>query len=208
MKKNSVLMAAVLTAVAGFTFMTAKADAANVASGKPVSIMGTFFAGGSGADLSTVVDGIFRPRSTQWQDGTVWWSQNPTAPQYVQVDLGGLHTIYQFTVQVDDNDEYTLQYQDQNGNWNLAWEIPNKDAEGWGMQTRPNPANDLERYTLPTAITAQSLRLFHTEGTYGDGLYSVSEIQAFGAPVPEPVSAILGLMGITGLFGGARRNKK
>jgi hypothetical protein len=67
--------------------LVAPASAAvNFTSGKPVTITGdvgviiccwpdaTVF---PPAPLSSLVDGLYLPAGTQWQDGTVWWDERP-----------------------------------------------------------------------------------------------------------------------------------
>lgn len=181
----------------------------NVAQGSPVTLVGvygvitpnppgwpdsTMYPVAAG---STLTDGVFRPASTEWQDGTVWWDEQNTASvgNYVEVDLGGMHTLIGFTVQADDNDTYRLQYYDTLSlSWATAWDIP--AVGGFGMQTRTSPA---------VSLTTDKLRFFATGGDY---YYSVSEIQAFEdlAAVPEPSTILLfgaGLVGL-GLWGRKR----
>ena len=71
------------------------------------------------------------------------------------MDLGNTVEIESFVVQTDDNDAYELYYWDFGiSNWQLAWDVPNydivPDPSNWGMQTRPNPADDTQRYMLPS----------------------------------------------------------
>ncbi len=165
------------------------AGADNVALNKPLTFNGTFNGGTDGR----VVDGIFMPRGTVWTSGTAYW--NGLAPNIV-IDLQGIYTIDSMIVQADDNDAYRVEY--WNGStWQTAWNVPNYDAYGWGLQTRPNPANDAEKYFLPSPITTNKLRFMAASGDNG---YSVSEIQAFGAiAVPIPVSFLLLGSGLAGL---------
>ena len=176
----------------------AAADVSNVAAGKKVTLSGTFFTNGwAGASVpadeqeraNTLVDGAFLPRSSEWDGYTVWWGAHPE--NYITIDLGGQFNIESFAVQADDNDAYMLDY--WNGdNWARAWDI--NVAGGWGMQTRPNPANDAERYTLTETINTNALKLYWNPAA-GDGLCSISEIQAYGLVAPEPMSATLIVLG-------------
>lgn len=174
----------------------------NVAQGAPVTLVGVYGVITANwpfwpdstvypvAAASTLTDGVFRPASTEWQDGTVWWDdQNrPSAGNYVEVDLGGMHTLMEFVVQADNNDTYRLQYFDTiSSSWLIAWDIP--AVGGYGMQTRTSPI---------VSLTTDKLRFF---ATGGDHYYSVSEIQAFEnqAAVPEPSTVLLVSAGLVGL---------
>lgn len=55
------------------------------------------------------------------------------------------------------------------------------------MQTRPNPDDNTEQYVLPAIITTNALK-FEGNMEDGDQNFAVSEIQAFGTPVPSGVS--------------------
>jgi hypothetical protein len=158
------------------------AAASDVALGKPVTLVGTF--GSDPALASTVTDGIFLPKDTYWQDGTVWWDANQNPGNSVIIDLLGTHDINALIVQVDDNDAYFLDYLTPAGDWLRAWDVPNYDFEPSGTQTRPNPNDDSERFFLPSTITATQLRLSGNDAD-SDLLYSVSEIQAFAVPEPS-----------------------
>jgi len=183
-------------------------NAQNLALNKPVTLNGSFFTGGWGSGLTvlanTVTDGTFLPRSTQWDQGAVWWDTgNATAPQNMVIDLGGPVTINSLIVQGDDNDGYLVEYYD-GSSWQTAWDVP--AVGGWGMQTRPDPTDDTAAYTLPSPITASELRI---SGVGGDSLYSISEVQAFGSSVPEAASTAPLLFGAcSGLMLLARRFRK
>lgn len=215
MRKISIILFAMFLAVS--ICGIANAIPYNVAEGASVSLNGAdFFTGGWGAGLTveagTVVDGIFFPRSTQWDQGAVWWDSTDGAERYLTIDLGGIFSIESFVVQADDNDAYILSYRDMISNtWVTAWDIPNLDYIGnenaWGLQTRPNPFDDLERYVLAENIITDALRFEGSLNT-ADSLFSVSEIQAYGEPVPEPATiALLGL-GIAGLAGYRKKFRK
>lgn len=153
---------------------------------------GTFFTGGWGGGLlaspSTIVDGAFFPQNNQWDQGPVWWDSNDGQDRYIKINLDGIYNIESFVVQADDNDAYELYYWDLNTNtWQLAWNIPNYDAYGWGMQTRPNPSDNTVRYMLTTPITTNALK-FNGNMNNGDKLFSVSEIQAYGQLAVVPVN--------------------
>jgi len=178
----------------------------NVAFNANVTLNGTFFTGGWGSGLtvlgSTLVDDVFFPRSTQWDQGAVWWDSHNTTGQSIIIDLGGTYTIDSFIVQADDNDAYKLYYRDLGtSSWLLAWDIP--VVGGWGMQTRPNVLDDSERYFLPALIVTNAL-MFEGDLQNSDRYFSVSEIQAFG--VPEPATLLFLGFGLLGLLGLRKRS--
>ncbi len=192
-------MCVVMSAPVGF------ADVTNVALNKPVTLNGAFFTDGWGfglvVDADAVVDGSFFPRGHEWDQGPVWWdSSGDNTGQSIVIDLKGVYVIESFVVQADDNDAYTLYYRDiASSDWVVAWNIPDADfttlpdgtvINNIGMQTRPNPDDDAERYLLPQSITTTALKL-EADTNYTDYFLSVSEIQAYG--VPEPATfALLG----------------
>jgi hypothetical protein len=166
---------------------------------------GSFFTGGWGGGLvvspNTIVDGIFFPRGTQWDQGSVWWDSNDGAARWINIDLGNIFKIESLIVQADDNDAYELYYWDMGASaWNLAWYVPNydivPDPANWGMQTRPNPADDTQRYMLPSPIITNALMIRGSMNDSGDLLFSVSEIQAYGNVIPAPGAILLGSIGV------------
>lgn len=172
----------------------------NVALNATVTLNGSFFTNGWGGGLvvlpSTIVDGVFVPRGTQWDQGPVWWDSNDGAARGITINLGNTFKIESFIVQADDNDAYELYYWDiANNAWQMAWNVPNYDASGWGMQTRPNPAVDTQRYMLPSPIVTNAL-LFQGNWNGSDLTYAVSEIQAYGSVIPAPGAILLGSIGV------------
>lgn len=120
--------------------------------------------------------------------GTVWWDSISTSGQYIRIDLQAAAVIESLIVQADDNDAYRVYYLDAESlTWKLAWDVPNCDTYGWGMQTRPNPADDMETHSLDHAITTNALKI---EGVLvdSDRQFAVSEVQAYGRWVTPPPS--------------------
>jgi len=124
----------------------------------------------------SLIDGLFFPRSQYWDEGAVWWDSGDGGERWIELDLGDVFTIDAAVVQADDNDSYLLSYRDlETGEWVTMWSIP--PSYGFGMQTRPDPADDSARQGFDPPISTDRLRF---EADQGDNLYSVSEIQAFG----------------------------
>ena len=162
-----------------------------------------FFVGGwddgvvSPAD--SVVDGVFLPEGSQWnQAGSVWWDQNGQndVGQAIYIELGQKVEIEKLIAQVDNNDSYIVSYRNlDTGEWEAVWYI--NSVNGWGLLTRPNP-NDLnEMYVLSTPIETDALKIEGNLDLDTDKLFAVSEIQAYGSIVPAPGSLLLAFMGIT-----------
>ena len=176
---------------------SAHASLVNVALGKNAVSFGPL--GGSAAALSTITDGVFLPRSTQWQTGTVWWTGVETS---IVIELGAGFNLVGASVQADDNDAYILEYHDIALNeWRLLWDVPNFDVFGWGMQTRPDPSDDAAVHLFDAAVLTDAVRFRATPGA-GDGFNSVSEIQLFTVPAP----ATMALVGATGALARRRRH--
>jgi hypothetical protein len=190
----------------------ASASLINIAEGAPVILNGQYgvlvdFCCGWNpaapvAAASSLTDGIIQPAATVWQDGSVWWdAENPgSAANSLEIDLGGFFWLRGFSVQADDNDSYRIEVQDAADNWVTVWDIP--IVGGFGLQSRPNPADPNEAFLLGSAVYGDRLRF---TATGGDEFYSVSEIKAF---VPEPGSTGLLFLGLLGLAGAIRSKRR
>jgi hypothetical protein len=145
---------------------------------------------------SLLVDGYIPPEWTGWTAGTnVYW--NGTTPTFT-LDFGAMYRVDDMLVQVDNNDDYKVQYSTNNTNWTDLFVIPSYRGDvGWGMDTF-----SVQSEISFTPVDARYVRLF---ATGGDNCYAASEIQAFGTPstsVPEPATMLLlgsGLIGVAGL---------
>ena len=186
-------MRAFLGALVALGAMSADADAqVNVALGKPVSLVnpgefGTgsgYFRGGNGVPAlpaaGMVTDGVFQ--GGYWTTGVWWDEQNSQAHSYVVVDLQGTYAISAFTVMVDNNDRYLLEYRDPSSDtWSTAWQIPEVCCSGLMRRAE----------LLTTPITADALRIsgIFVNVPGHDYAFSVSEISTAYAPpstLPPP----------------------
>ncbi|MCP4407271.1 MAG: C-type lectin domain-containing protein [Gammaproteobacteria bacterium] len=147
---------------------------ANVANGKTVAAIGEFFTGGWGSgsvvDYSTITDGVVFPNWHQWDQGTVWWQENKDNVQNkLIVYLGSIQNIKTIFIQVDNNDDYLISWEDSNDGLVKKKVIPQRN---WGMA--PIVRIDVD------AIT-DTFTIEHDSNGAGDGFYSVSEFAAIAA---------------------------
>jgi len=205
MKSLLKMLAATLSLALFFSvgILPSHANATNIALGSNVSLNGTFFtdSGWSGDKTSpanSIVSGVFQPETTQWNTAGIWWNGNANPNNSIIVNLNKSFSINSFILQADDNDNYTVSYLDSSNNWVPAYTAPT--IPSWGLVTRPV-------FDLPTPIVTSEIKI---TGVYGDGLYSVSQIEINSSTVPEPgTMALLGL-GMAGLaiYGKRRKNAK
>lgn len=155
-----------------------------------VSLHGTFFERASSepdvrrglgleVPAESVSDGQFLDRFQQWDEGPVWWEhlETGTDAPWIELTLDGSYALESAIVQADNNDSYRLSYRDrETGSWKELWTV--EPVFEFGMVTRPNEYDNLERHVFAAPVTTDALRF---EAKEGDGMYSVSEIEVFGA---------------------------
>ncbi|MBZ0173316.1 MAG: hypothetical protein K8E66_13105, partial [Phycisphaerales bacterium] len=92
----------------------------------------------------------------------------------------------------DDNDAFRVLYRNMGtGVFETMWDVPNFDAFGLGMQTRPNPNDDSEIFEFASTFTTDTVRIVAVSG---DNNYSLSEVQLFTIPAPASIGLLAGFV--------------
>lgn len=128
------------------------------------------------ADL--IIDGQIPPEEGDW-DGSqcVYWKDRQT---FFVVDLGGVYEITGITVQVDNNDNYTIEYSSDGQEYFSLVEIDSDYGEiDLGMDTMSSISDDPEHVSELEFSSIQA-RYVMISATGRDNAYSVSEILIFG----------------------------
>ncbi|VAW49780.1 hypothetical protein MNBD_GAMMA04-1273 [hydrothermal vent metagenome] len=172
----------------------------------PVSAVSATGTGSFNNSPELLIDGVFAPEFSQWSaDTSVWWSGMSPA---FSIDLGGIVLLEDLLVQVDNNDFYRFDYSEDNNTWSSLFEIQASDGEvSWGMDTMSTDSQNSE-YVASLNFVPVDVRYLRVVAIGGDNLYSVSEIQAFAAPVPEPSTILLFGLGLMTLMGFNYRRQK
>jgi hypothetical protein len=157
------------------------AGAAGAALITPAGITGS---GSYNNSPSLIINNFIPPEVTEWTDSTcVWWYGS--VPYFV-VDLGGQYQVQDIVVQVDNNDDYKVDYSTNNVTYTNLFNISEAYGEvTYGMDTMSTQAADPEYISQLdfATVTARYLKIY---ATGGDDMYSVSELAAYGSPVPLP----------------------
>ncbi len=172
----------------------------------PVSAVSATGTGTFNNSPDMLIDGVLASEGSLWKAGTsVWWSgMSPT----FTIDLGGVVLLEDLLVQVDNNDAYRFEYSENNNTWSSLFDIQVSDGEvGWGMDTMSTDSQNSE-YIASLDFVPVDARYLRVFAIGGDNFYSVSEIQAFAAPVPEPSTIMLFGLGLLTLAGASYRRQK
>jgi hypothetical protein len=148
----------------------------NVALGKTVAAYGEFFTGGwSGSyvvDYSTLTDGVFFPVWHRWDTGPVWWDEDTDSIQnFLRVYLGDTYVIKKLIIQVDNNDDYKISWEDVIHGYMEVQVIPQRND---GMAPP---------VVLEVDATTDAFTIEHDTTGWGDDWYSVSEFQAYSGSI-------------------------
>jgi hypothetical protein len=167
----------------------ASAESINLATEADVVLEGRYWSGGwPGGDVprdadrraATLVDGKRFARGSRWDQGTVWWDARTSgaAENHVVLRWERPVEIDSLRIQGDDNDAYLVEFR-SGSRWETAWQIPNHDRYGWGLQSFPDPNEADRRHVLPVPVVTTAIRI-SGDPALGDDWFALSEVQVFG----------------------------
>lgn len=178
----------------------------NVALHAKVTLDGTGFKdNGNRAQPSSVTDGVFLDDTHVWNMGTVYWlgAKPSDTLDSVTLTLGAVSLVSSIRLQADTLDTYTVDYRNGAGAWQALTTMKTINNPIGYIYTHGMGTGD---YAFSAPVTASAFRI---RGN-GDGLYAISEFQAFGVaePVSIPEPATWGMLGAgIGLIGFLRRRR-
>lgn len=177
--------------------------AANAAPITPVSITGT---GTYNNNANLIINGVLPPRNTFWQNAAnVWWESNVPPAGVFTIDYGSVYNITSLTIDVDNNDDYRVEFSTDGVTFTNLFDFlasygPVQPSPG-GMDiltTDPafpvlptNPGDLTTPSYVGVSLIPVQARYLRLTALNGDGAYSIGEFQAFGDPVPEPISLVV-----------------
>jgi len=160
----------------------------------PISIVGT---GTWNNSVNLLNDGIIPDKGVFWQDSrNVWWVGTGTT---FVLDYGAQFVIKDLVVSVDNNDDYQFDISVDGLSYSPL--VTLRDTFGTvapapgGMDTISSILGSSD-YVLGFDFSPAVGRYLKVTGLRGDNLFSLGEVQAFGTPVPEPISLALWGLGI------------
>jgi hypothetical protein len=136
---------------------------------------------GTGAfhnDPSLLVDGKAPADETEWQDPKCVWWEDPEVT--FVLDLGREKLLKDFKVQVDNNDDYQVDYSLDGRKWASLVTIKESYGNvGSGMQTFAT-APGMPKYAAGIRFRPVKAKYIRLKASGGDGMYSAAELQVFG----------------------------
>lgn len=131
-------------------------------------------------NINLIIDGKIPPEGSEWNaDSCVHWADIET---YFVIDLGDVFGLGGIIVQVDSNDAYQIDFSLDGEEYFPLLEIREDDGEvESGMDTMSSIPDDMEfisDWETP-AVEARYIKIYAARG---NGSYSISELQVYGAP--------------------------
>jgi hypothetical protein len=131
-----------------------------------------------------VIDGKFLEKGSEWTDaGCLYW--NGTEPSAV-LDLGATRLIEDIVIQVDNNDDYTVEAcEEGKKTWMPLFVVKASYGEvGGGMDTFSTVKGEAD-YQAGIDFKPVTARYVRVRATDGDDMYSVSEIKVLSKDPPK-----------------------
>ncbi len=130
-----------------------------------------------------IIDGEFAEQGSAWDnEKCVWW--NGTSPYFI-IDLGEIYEVHDFLLQVDNNDDYKIDYSADGTTFTPLVTVKAVYGEiEYGMDTvssAPGNTDFIEGMAFEP-VNARFIKIYAAEG---DDSYSISEIQFTMNPVPK-----------------------
>jgi hypothetical protein len=165
---------------------------------KAVSVKGF---GEYGNNVRVLTDRVMPPEETEYTDpACVYWY---TAETYFIIDLGEVIWIEGITLQVDNNDDYSLDVSTDGKNYTPLLFISSDWGEmGFGMETISTVKGDPE-YIPEAKMSPTRGRYLKLSAGGGDIAYAASEVLVFGnkeAPPLHPAPAATKKEGLEQIF--------
>ncbi len=150
--------------------------------------------------LQLLIDGRFVDDQSAWDsEQCIFWQDQDTT---FVIDLGAEFLIVDILVQVDDNDDYLIEYSLEGSQFTPLFVFYEGYGDtGDGMDTMSSNPGDPNFASLPERkpVRARFLRL---SASSGDGSYALAEVQAYGYPSESEEESFSGTLiaprGVTG----------
>jgi hypothetical protein len=163
----------VIVGLIAFILMTAA-----VMAKKPITAVFATGFGDYGEDAGNLIDQSIPAQGTEYLDSAcVYWYSTDT---YFIIDLGKVYLIEGITLQVDNNDDYTVEVSEGGDEFTPYLYVSADWGETeYGMETISTLKGDPEK--IPEAIVAPTrARFLKLAATGGDQAYAASEVLVFG----------------------------
>jgi hypothetical protein len=145
---------------------------------KPITAVFATGFGEYGEDAEILIDQSIPAEGTEYLDSAcVYWYSTDT---YFIIDLGKVFLLEGITLQVDNNDDYTLEASEDGDEFSpLLYISADWGETGFGMETLSTLEGDPEK--VPGAVISPTrARFLKLAATGGDQAYAVSEVMIFG----------------------------
>ena len=129
-------------------------------------------------NANLLIDRKIPNQAANWQDDRcVWWKGEGAV---FTIDLGQVYEIQDVLVQVDNNDDYKLEYSTNDKLYRLLFRINRKDGEvTWGMDTMATMSGNPD-YVGGLSFKPVKARYIRVYAQGGDKNYAISEIMVYG----------------------------